>query len=119
MPNVVDYSQRLGRKAMIRLFSVAVLGAFLLLFAPFDARAAAFTPTKPELQSEIQKVHGRHRRCAGDPDYIGSHRHNKWGDWLSCGRRYYYYGTPGVTLHFGNRHRHHRLHRHHRHRRHR
>jgi hypothetical protein len=109
---------------MYRLFTAALAGAAFIGLASVSANAAPFSSAPIEAQSEVQTVHGYHRSCRGAPNW--RHRHQRDGDWVRCGRRYYRPSAPGITLYFGGRdykHRHYRDRDHrrdgHRHRRHR
>lgn len=92
---------------MNRLLFSAVFGTTIAIAAVGTANAApiSMTPT-PATENAVEKVHGYHRDCRGDPDYL--HRHARSGERIECGRRYhyrdrYYYrdSGPGITLRFG------------------
>jgi hypothetical protein len=84
---------------MNRLLSATLAGAGLLLVGSISANAAPITPQAPDSGTAIAKVHGDHRHCRR------GHRHNRWGDWRSCGYSYRDSG-PSVYLNFGSGHRH-------------
>jgi hypothetical protein len=115
-PDVLsDHAVNASRSNMNRLLSSTFLGAMLSLGLIGAAGAAPFSPTAPATEAgAVQKTHGYHRGCAGDPDYL--HRHSPSGRRIECGRRYYRDGGPGVILRFGDRH--HRHYQHHHSRRH-
>lgn len=94
---------------MNRLLFSALVGSTIAVGAAGTAGAAplSMTPTTPATENAVEKVHGYHRSCAGDPDYL--HRHSPSGRRIECGRRYYRDSSPGITLRFGDRDRgHHR-----------
>jgi hypothetical protein len=115
-PDVLsDHAVNASRSNMNRLLSSTFVGALLSLGLIGAAGAAPFSPTAPATETgAVQKTHGHHRGCAGDPDYL--HRHSPSGRRIQCGRHYYRDGGPGVTLRFGDRH--HRHYQHHHSRRH-
>jgi hypothetical protein len=94
---------------MIKLLSIAAIGATLALAAPASGNAAPLTPQQPGAQSAIEPVHGYHRGCRR------GHRHDWDGDRHRCGYHRGYDG-PRVHLHIGRDRHHHRGHRHHHHR---
>ena len=83
---------------MNRLLSSAFVSTALVCGASLSASAAPLTPSASGAQSSIEKAHSYHRSCDR------GHRHQRDGDWVSCGRSYYYRDrSPGVTLYFGTR----------------
>jgi hypothetical protein len=110
-----DIRQPLAGGTMKRYLCGALVGAGVLVASSLGANAAPLAPQgqTPAAGTAIEKVHGYHRHCRR------GHRHNRWGEWRSCGY-YRHYSSPGIHLHFGYRDRHrHRHHHHHRHWRHR
>lgn len=103
---------------MKRLLISAALGSALGFAVIGTAGAAPISMNQaPAADNAIEKVHGYHRSCRGDPDYL--HRHTRSGRRVSCGRRHYYRDRgPGIHLYFGDRDRRHHRRGHH-HRRHR
>ena len=96
---------------MNRLLSVTTIAAALFATATFSANAAPLSPQSQNATSTVEKVHGYHRSCRGE----WSHRHQRDGDRVPCGRSYYYRDSaPSIYLNLGDRHRGH--HRHNRHR---
>lgn len=79
--------------SMNRYLSSAVAGASLLFVASAGANAAPLAPPAPTADPNVEKVHGYHRDCRR------GHRHNRWGEWRSCGHSYR--GAPGIYLRFG------------------
>jgi hypothetical protein len=90
---------------------VLLLVAAPALAAPVGPQLAVEAPTA------VHKVHGSHRACRYSSRWDWWHRHvGRHRRAVDCGRRYYYYEEPywygpGITFHFGDRHRFHRRHR--------
>lgn len=101
---------------MNKLKSV-MLGGALVLTTSLGAQAAPPAPNSHTVSSVVEKVHGYHRSCRGE----WSHRHQRDGDRVPCGRTYYYRDSgPSIHLRLGDRDRghHHRRHHHRNHDRH-
>jgi hypothetical protein len=100
---------------MYRWLFAAVLGSTITSAGIGVANAAPISMNAPAAEAAVEKVHGYHRSCRGDPDYL--HRHTRSGRRISCGRRHYYRDSgPSFYFRFGDRDRGHR-HRHQRHHR--
>ena len=88
--------------------SFVVIGAVFVLATSWSVQAAPLGPQSQNVSSAVEMVHGYHRSCSGE----WSHRHQRDGDRVPCGRSYYYRDSaPSIYLRFGDRDRGHRRHR--------
>lgn len=85
---------------MNRLLSLVLLSSTVVMGTAFAASALPLS-TAPQADSGIEKVHGYHRHCAGDPDY--AHRHSRSGYRIECGRIDRGVRGPNIRLELGDR----------------